>query len=105
MWREGEQYRIIEEADFEEDDAPSSGKKSKKGRNPLEWIIAVDASYITPLAWESYEKDPMGQGRAIYPYPTPPRHPANRRRGSMPFKDQDGSANIIMDPFTTIVEQ
>ena len=36
---------------------PDGRRKRKKGRGPLEWIIAVDAHFVTPLAWEAYQAE------------------------------------------------
>ncbi|KAG8901788.1 hypothetical protein FRB99_005105 [Tulasnella sp. 403] len=57
VYRDGEEITIIDEED--DDDEPDNNcatgsKRKKRGQGPMEWVPAVDAWLVTPVAWAAY---------------------------------------------------
>ncbi|KAG8972595.1 hypothetical protein FRB90_010178, partial [Tulasnella sp. 427] len=51
---DGTEETIYVEEEEEEVDEKSGKNRKKKGRGPIEWIIAVDAWLICPVAWAAH---------------------------------------------------
>ena len=83
--------------DEPEEDCGMDKRKRKKGRGPMEWIVAVDGWLVTPAAWDAHLLTDAGKGTGA---PSTASRPGSNGQGPRsPDKDDgDGSFTASSSP-------